>query len=80
MMDHDQRFKTLIQEFFDAFLRLFFQVWAGRLDATTVEWLDKEVFLDPPQGGRRGSTWWPRCPPARACQANGRAKPNAGWP
>jgi hypothetical protein len=53
MTDHDQRFKTLIQEFFDAFLRLFFREWADRLDATTVEWLDKEVFPDPPQGERR---------------------------
>jgi hypothetical protein len=53
MTDHDQRFKALIQEFFDAFLRLFFRVWADRLDATAVEWLDKEVFPDPPEGERR---------------------------
>ena len=49
-MDHDQRFKLLIQEFFGDFLDLFFHQWAERLDTSQVEWLDKEVFLDPPQG------------------------------
>src|SRR5437660_10175180 len=52
MSDHDQRFKTLLQEFFGDFLRLFFAPWAERLDCSKVEWLDKEVFPDPPQGGR----------------------------
>jgi hypothetical protein len=52
-MDHDQRFKTLILTFFQDFLRLFFKDWAERLDAAAVEWLDKEVFLDPPEGPRR---------------------------
>ena len=49
-MDHDQRFKTLIREFFADFLRLFFAAWAARLDLSGVEWLDKEVFTDPPGG------------------------------
>jgi hypothetical protein len=52
-MDHDQRFKILIQTFFQEFLRLFFAKWADRLDAAAVEWLDKEVFPDPPDGQRR---------------------------
>lgn len=52
-MDHDQRFKQLIQEFFADFLDLFFHPWAERLDAQAVEWLDKEVFPDPPEGPRR---------------------------
>ena len=52
MSDHDQRFKLLIQAFFAEFLALFFQVWAERLDAANVTWLDKEVFPDPPQGRR----------------------------
>jgi hypothetical protein len=52
-MDHDQRFKILIQTFFQEFLLLFFRKWAERLDGTAVEWLDKEVFPDPPEGGRR---------------------------
>ncbi len=30
-MDHDQRFKTLIQVFFTEFLQLFFAAWAARL-------------------------------------------------
>lgn len=54
MSDHDQRFKTLIRAFFGDFLALFFAPWAQRLDASNPEWLDKEVFPDPPQG-RRGA-------------------------
>ncbi len=53
MQDHDQRFKELIREFFGDFLRLFFADWAARLDTEKVEWLDKEVFPDPPDGTRR---------------------------
>lgn len=52
MHDHDQRFKTLIREFFAEFLELFFADWAARFDCTRVEWLDKEVFPDPPEGIR----------------------------
>lgn len=53
MSDHDQRFKTLLQEFFGDFFQLFFPHWAERFDFSRVEWLDKEVFIDPPQGQRR---------------------------
>jgi hypothetical protein len=52
MQDHDQRFKALIQEFFGDFLRLFFAEWAERFNCDEVEWLDKEVFPDPPEGAR----------------------------
>jgi hypothetical protein len=52
-MDHDQRFKTLIRTFFQDFLLLFFHTWAERLNAEAVEWLDKEIFPDPPEGPRR---------------------------
>jgi hypothetical protein len=48
--DHDQRFKTLIREFFEPFLRLFFPEWAERIDFSTLEWLDKEVYANPPEG------------------------------
>jgi len=51
-MDHDQRFKTLIQTFFVEFLLLFFHEWAERLDASAVQWLDKEIYADPPDGKR----------------------------
>jgi hypothetical protein len=52
-MDHDQRFKTLLQTFFPEFFQLFFPDWAERFDFSTVEWLDTEVFPDPPEGTRR---------------------------
>ena len=50
--DHDQRFKVMIREFFADFLRLFFADWAARFDLGHVEWLDKELFSDPPEGSR----------------------------
>jgi hypothetical protein len=53
MSDHDQRFKNLLREFFAAFFELFFPQWAARFDFSRVEWLEQEVFSDPPQGKRR---------------------------
>ncbi len=53
MSDHDQRFKTLLREFFAEFFLLFFAAWAERFNFTQIEWLDKEVFPEPPQGKRR---------------------------
>jgi len=51
--DHDQRLKVLLKEFFEQFFRCFFPAWAARFDFTDLTWLDKEVFLDPPQGDKR---------------------------
>jgi hypothetical protein len=51
--DHDQRLKVLIQEFFAAFFQCFFPAWAARFKFDEVDWLDKELFLAPPQGERR---------------------------
>lgn len=53
MHDHDQRFKTLLKTFLPEFFALFFADWAETFDFSRVEWLDKEVFPDPPQGERR---------------------------
>jgi len=51
-MSHDQRLKAIIRAFFADFLRLFFTQWAARLDLSSVEWLDKEIYPDPPEGSR----------------------------
>jgi hypothetical protein len=51
--DHDQRLKVLLKEFFEAFFLAFFPSWAAHFDFATVDWLDKEVFLAPPQGAKR---------------------------
>jgi hypothetical protein len=51
--DHDQRLKVLIKELFEQFFLCFFPEWAGRFDFGDVTWLDKEVFLSPPQGEKR---------------------------
>jgi len=50
--DHDSLFKALIREFFADFIQLFFADWAARFDFSTVQWLDKEIHSDPPDGRR----------------------------
>jgi hypothetical protein len=50
---HDQRLKVLLKEFFEQFFQCFFPEWAERFDFTDITWLDKEVFLAPPQGEKR---------------------------
>ena len=52
-VDHDQRFKILLREFFREFFELFFPKYAALFDFSQIEWLDKEVFTDPPTGKRR---------------------------
>src|SRR5262245_7749309 len=47
---HDQRFKALLKAFFPELLRCFFPQYAAGLDFSQIEWLDKEVLVDPPQG------------------------------
>ena len=51
--DHDQRFKTMIREFFREFMELFFPAYAALLEFDLVIWLDKELFVDPPRGDKR---------------------------
>ena len=78
MTDHDQRFKTLIRTFFADFLRLFFAEWAARLDVEAVEWLDKEVFPDPPTGERRTFDLVGKLP-TRQAVTNPRAAEGEQW-
>lgn len=51
-MVHDQRLKTLIQEFFPEFLQLFFSEWLDLIDFSEIEWLEQEVNTNPPDGPR----------------------------
>jgi hypothetical protein len=44
---------VLLREFFEQFFLCFFPVWAARFDFADLTWLDKEVFLAPPQGEKR---------------------------
>lgn len=53
MVDHDQRFKSLLKVFFPEFFQAFFPAWADRFDFPRVDWLEQEVFTDPPRGERR---------------------------
>lgn len=67
--DHDQRFKTLIREFFAEFFRLFFPAWADRFDFGRVEWLDTQAFPDPPQGRRQSLDLVAKLPTTQAVPA-----------
>jgi hypothetical protein len=51
-MDHDQRFKEMLRQFFREFIALFFPEWVERIEFDSLEWLMQEVFPDPPQGER----------------------------
>jgi Domain of unknown function (DUF4351) len=51
--DHDQRLKVLLKEFIEQFFLCFFADWAQRFDFDDVTWLDKELFMAPPQGEKR---------------------------
>jgi hypothetical protein len=53
MADHDQRFKTLLKTFFAEFFQVFFTAWADRFDFSRVDWLEHEIFTDPPRVERR---------------------------
>ena len=61
MNDHDQRLKTLLKKFLQEFIQLFFPKWVARFDWSTVEWLEQEIFLDPPRVAAGMSTWWRNC-------------------
>jgi hypothetical protein len=78
MDDHDQRFKVLLREFFVEFLRLFFPQWAARFDFSRIDWLDKEVFPDPPRGERRSLGLVARLPTRQALSVP-RGEPAAAW-
>ena len=52
-MDHDQFFKHLMKLFLRQFFELFYPEWIGKLDFEKAEWLEQEVFPDPPKGEKR---------------------------
>ena len=81
MIDHDQRFKVLLKAFFAEFFRTFFPEWADRFDFCALNWLDQEVFTDPPRGERRSLDLVARLPlrPAyRTRQGHREGPPTAG--
>ena len=52
-MGHDQLFKRFFHEFLQDFLELFYPDVAARLNFTTLEFLDTELFTDFPGGSVR---------------------------
>jgi len=53
MIDHDQIFKIVLRACLRDFFRAFLPEWEPRFDFDAADWLDKEVFENPPQGKRR---------------------------
>jgi len=53
MDDHDQRLKSLLEEFLPEFMALFFPQRDGRFVFSQLERLKQDAFLDPPEGERR---------------------------
>src|SRR5262249_41204881 len=51
--DHPRRLRLWLREFFEASSQAFSPVWAARFESTAIDWLDKELFLAPPQGEKR---------------------------
>ena len=49
-MAHDQLWKELLRAFFREFMEMFFPLAAARLDFSSVDFLDKELFTDVPEG------------------------------
>ncbi len=52
-MGHDQLFKDLLKGLFREFLQMFYPDAEKRLDFDTLRFLDKELFMDLPEGRRR---------------------------
>lgn len=52
-MDHDQFFKRMMHLFLREFFELFFADLVSRFDFDRVEWLEQELFRDPPHGEKR---------------------------
>jgi hypothetical protein len=81
MVDHDQRFKSLLKAFFAEFFQVFFPAWAERFDFSRVVWLEHEVFTDPPRGERRSLDLVTRLPlrPGVPPPATALAEPADRW-
>jgi hypothetical protein len=61
-MEHDQRFKVLLQEFLSEFLALFFPDLLPHLDLGQVIWLHQEIYPEPQQGTTRSIDLLARIP------------------
>ena len=81
MEDHDQRFKAMFKAFLAEFFETFLPAWADRFDFARVDWLEQEVFTDPPRGERRSLDLVARLPlrPGVPPPATADAEPAAPW-
>ena len=77
--EHDQRFKALLKLFFPNFVQLFFAGLSRRLDLNQVQWLEQELFSDPPLGDKKAVDLLARVPlktPLKEPNAGTTANPN----
>ena len=51
--DHDQRWKTAVKSKFSETIDLLLPGWAPLFDYANLEWLEQDIFSDPPTGKRR---------------------------
>jgi hypothetical protein len=51
--DHDQRLKTAVKSKFSDAIDLLLPEWVPLFDFPKLEWLEQEIFPDPPKGARR---------------------------
>jgi hypothetical protein len=51
--DHDQRLKTAVKSKFSEAIDLLLPDWVSLFDFAKLEWLEQEIFPDPPAGTRR---------------------------
>ena len=52
-MNHDQFFKRMMRLFLRSFFEVFYPEWSTRLRFERAEWLEQEVFPNPPRGEKR---------------------------
>ncbi len=78
-MDHDQRFKTLIQEFFADFLRLFFADWAARFDLSKSNGWTRNCCPTRPKARGICWIWWRDCERSGTWATRASLIRNNGW-
>ena len=49
-MDHDQFFKLMMRLFLRDFFEVFYPEWLGRFRFEEAEWIEQEIFPNPPRG------------------------------
>ena len=60
--DHDQRLKEAVKSKFSDAIDLMLPTWLSLFDFSRLEWIEQEIFPDPPKGLGAPSIYWRNCP------------------